>query len=172
VGAGSVAVGWGSSASADNSVALGASSAAARGAQTDYVAAYIKAPQTSVGEVSVGGESGLRQITGVAAGSELTDAVNVAQLHGAVGMLRENIADVRDIAISAGAIAMAASQLRFDDRPGKLSLAAGGAGFHGQGAFAVGMGYTSPDQFWRANFSGSFAQGEAAFGGGVSFTLN
>ena len=185
-GAGSVAIGWGSSAPADNSVALGASSTASRGAQTDYDAAYLTAPQTSVGEVSVGGDSGQRQITNVAAGSAPTDAVNVAQLQGAVEPLRADLGilsgrvdaldkrvdDVRDIAIAAGALSMAASQLRFDDRPGKISLAAGGAGFHGQGAFAVGMGYTSPDQLWRANVSGSFSDGEAAFGGGLSFTLN
>jgi autotransporter adhesin len=185
-GAGSVAIGWGSSAPVDNSVALGASSAATRGAQADYTAAYLTAPQNSVGEVSVGSDGGQRQITNVAAGSAPTDAVNVAQLQGAVEPLRADLAllagrvgaldkrieDVKDIAIAAGALSMAAAQLRFDDRPGKLSIAAGGAGFHGQGAVAIGMGYTSPDRLWRANIAGSFSDGEAAFGGGLSFTLN
>ena len=51
-----------------------------RGAQTNYTAYNMDAPQNSVGEFSVGSEDGQRQITNVAAGSADTDAVNVGQL--------------------------------------------------------------------------------------------
>lgn len=78
----SVAIGANASASQANSVALGADSVADRGAQANYTAFALSETQTSVGEVGVGTAVGNRQITGVAAGSEDSDAVNVAQLKG------------------------------------------------------------------------------------------
>jgi autotransporter adhesin len=71
-----MALGNGATITFANDVALGAGSVDTRGAQTNYTAYGLAAPQTSVGEVNVGN----RQITGVAAGSALTDAVNVSQL--------------------------------------------------------------------------------------------
>ncbi len=90
-GTASVAVGAGSTATADGGVALGALSAADRAAgAAGYVppgadAASSKAiasTTATAGAVGVGDAANglLRQITGVAAGSALTDAVNVAQL--------------------------------------------------------------------------------------------
>ncbi|WP_296783811.1 ESPR-type extended signal peptide-containing protein [Variovorax sp.] len=90
-GTASVAVGAGSTATADGGVALGALSVADRAAGTaGYVppgadAASSKAiasTTATAGAVGVGDAANglLRQITGVAAGSALTDAVNVAQL--------------------------------------------------------------------------------------------
>ena len=73
-----LAFGTGASASMANSIALGAGSSTLVGALSNYTAYGLTAPQTSLGEVNVGN----RQITGVAAGSALTDAVNVAQLEG------------------------------------------------------------------------------------------
>ena len=71
-----------------NSVALGYRSAALRGAQASYSAYGLTAPQVSAGEVSVGtAGGGERQITNVAAGSVNTDAVNVAQLKGAISLI-------------------------------------------------------------------------------------
>lgn len=78
----SVAIGANARASQANSVALGADSVADRGAQANYTAFALSETQTSVGEVGVGTAVGNRQITGVAAGSEDSDAVNVAQLKG------------------------------------------------------------------------------------------
>lgn len=63
-----------------NSIAIGNGSTTTRGAQTNYTAYNMDAPQNSVGEFSVGSADGQRQITNVAAGSADTDAVNVAQL--------------------------------------------------------------------------------------------
>ncbi|MBA8499690.1 YadA-like family protein [Escherichia fergusonii] len=63
-----------------NSIAIGNGSTTTRGAQTNYTAYNMDAPQNSVGEFSVGSEDGQRQITNVAAGSADTDAVNVGQL--------------------------------------------------------------------------------------------
>ncbi|WP_313340991.1 YadA-like family protein [Stenotrophomonas sp.] len=75
-----------------NSVALGYRSAATRGAQASYAAYGMTAAQVSAGEVSVGVAGSERQISHVAAGSAATDAVNVAQLQGAISQV--NAADI------------------------------------------------------------------------------
>ncbi|EBO4931070.1 autotransporter adhesin SadA [Salmonella enterica] len=75
-----IAIGSNARANHANSIAMGNGSQTARGAQTDYTAYNMDAPQNSVGEFSVGSEDGQRQITNVAAGSADTDAVNVSQL--------------------------------------------------------------------------------------------
>ena len=79
---GAVALGTGATATGANGVALGANSLAARAPQAGYAAIGLAALQNSAGEVSVGTVGGERQITNVAAGFALTDAVNVAQLTG------------------------------------------------------------------------------------------
>ncbi|KRG46398.1 hypothetical protein ARC20_05215 [Stenotrophomonas panacihumi] len=71
----SVALGSAASASHDNSIALGAGSQTTTGAQSGYDGAYVGSSQ-SVGELALGG----RTVSGVAAGSLGTDAVNVSQL--------------------------------------------------------------------------------------------
>ncbi|EPB8436042.1 YadA-like family protein [Escherichia coli] len=75
-----IAIGSNASANHANSIAMGSGSQTTRGAQTDYTAYNMDAPQNPVGEFSVGSEDGQRQITNVAAGSADTDAVNVGQL--------------------------------------------------------------------------------------------
>lgn len=75
-----IAIDSNASANHANSIAMGSGSQTTRGAQTDYTAYNMDAPQNSVGEFSVGSEDGQRQITNVAAGSADTDAVNVGQL--------------------------------------------------------------------------------------------
>ncbi|ELI2710629.1 trimeric autotransporter adhesin SadA [Salmonella enterica] len=75
-----IAIGSNARANHANSIAMGNGSQTTRGAQTDYTAYNMDAPQNSVSEFSVGSEDGQRQITNVAAGSADTDAVNVSQL--------------------------------------------------------------------------------------------
>lgn len=77
-------LGFGATSTHANSVALGAGSATAVGAQTGYVAFGLAAPQTSSGELSIGTAGATRKLTNVAAGSVGTDAVNLAQLQGAL----------------------------------------------------------------------------------------
>ncbi|MDN3526240.1 YadA-like family protein [Halomonas sabkhae] len=91
---GSMAIGARSTAVHEQSVALGGASRTVRGPQDNYVGYGLEAPQTSKGELAIGQvavfdedgnqltEPGERQITGVAAGSADTDAVNVSQLKG------------------------------------------------------------------------------------------
>ncbi|MES2182035.1 MAG: hypothetical protein V4493_08035, partial [Pseudomonadota bacterium] len=79
-GINSMALGSGASVNVVNSVALGTGSKATTGAENNYTAYGLTAPQSSVGEVSVGSVSNARKITNVAAGSAANDAVNVTQL--------------------------------------------------------------------------------------------
>lgn len=108
-----------------------------------------------------------------------TDQVAVTTLNQAnnytdykFGQLNQEIGKVRDEARQAAAIGLAAASLRYDDRPGKASVAVGGGVWRGQGAFALGAGYTSEDGRVRANLSATTAGGEWGAGAGVSFTLN
>ncbi|MBD7955065.1 YadA-like family protein [Stenotrophomonas sp. Sa5BUN4] len=75
----SLAFGNGAVASHGNSIAMGAGSATTVGAQVNYQGAYV-GNSSSTGEMNLGG----RQVTGVAAGSAATDAVNVSQLNAGV----------------------------------------------------------------------------------------
>ncbi|MBY4918147.1 YadA family autotransporter adhesin, partial [Burkholderia dolosa] len=78
-----LALGAGASSTFANSVALGAGSLTTVGALTNYIAYGLSSPQSSSGEVNVGN----RQITGLAAGKNGTDAVNVSQLDAVANQL-------------------------------------------------------------------------------------
>jgi trimeric autotransporter adhesin len=86
----SIAIGNNAIADYANSVALGADSKTTIGAQAGYAAYGLSAPQTSTGEVNVGG----RTISGVSAGAADTDAVNVAQLKAVTDQTTDAIAAV------------------------------------------------------------------------------
>lgn len=141
-------------------------------------------------------------ITNVAAGKNDTDAVNVSQLNSIVtstysqtysyvdasvnnainitknytdqkfNELNSSLDGVRDDANRAAAIGLAAASLRYDDNPGKFSIAAGGGLWRSQSAFAFGAGYTNEDSNIRANISGTTSGGHWGVGAGLSFTLN
>ncbi|MDC3680137.1 YadA-like family protein [Escherichia coli] len=92
-----IAIGSNASANHANSIAMGSGSQTTRGAQTDYTAYNMDAPQNSVGEFSVGSEDGQRQITNVAAGSADTDAVNVGQLKVTDAQVSQNIQSITNL---------------------------------------------------------------------------
>jgi trimeric autotransporter adhesin len=130
-----------------------------------------------------GGNGGPVTLSNVAAGKSDGDAANVKQVSAAAQAGRDytdqQIGDLRDdtgqrlTALSSDlrkvqrearhgiASVAAASQLRFDDRPGVFSTAAAIGGFKDSLSFAVGAGYTTLEQAWR--FGGSVA---VAFGTG------
>ncbi|MER2533949.1 MAG: YadA-like family protein [Rhizobiaceae bacterium] len=127
----------------------------------------------------------------VAAGVDDTDAVNVAQLESGLGEVRtyvdqsinnsyqvskaytdEQVGKVRTEARQAAAIGLAASSIRFDNTPGKVSVGASGGFWRGEGAFAVGLGYTSETGKVRANATATTAGGAVGAGAGFSLTLN
>lgn len=87
-------------------------------------------------------------------------------------MLSGRVDDVQKEARQAAAVGLAASSLRYDDRPGKLSAAIGGGAWQGEGAFAAGLGYTSENQRIRLNISAANAGQHWGMGGGLSYTFN
>ena len=96
--AGSVAIGSATKAVTEDGVALGSYSVAKR---AKGVTGYLAGDKTSevwkstLGALSIGGgeSNDTRQITGVAAGTEDTDAVNVAQLKAATKSITDSITD-------------------------------------------------------------------------------
>lgn len=80
-----------------NSIAIGNGSTTTRGAQTNYTAYNMDAPQNSVGEFSVGSADGQRQITNVAAGSADTEAVNVGQLKVTDAQVSQNTQSITNL---------------------------------------------------------------------------
>ncbi|GJE57820.1 hypothetical protein [Methylobacterium thuringiense] len=123
-------------------------------------------------------------ISNVAAGVAATDAVNVGQLQGALNGQYNNLAQIGDYqfrsakqtAYAGTSIALATAGIRYDDRPGKISLGLGASGYHGSAGLAVGIGGTSEDGKWRINVSAGFSpnnqKGAAGIMGGASYTFN
>jgi uncharacterized coiled-coil protein SlyX len=134
------------------------------------------------------------QIGNVADGKRDFDAVNVRQLREASGggrsytdnrinlmqeyvdrrfsALSQEVGEVRKEARAAAAVGLATASLRYDPRPGKLSLAAGSGHWRGSTAMAMGIGWNSDNGVARYNISASTADGEWGVAGGMSFTLN
>lgn len=72
------------------------------------------------------------------------------------------------------ASAMGMAALRFDNNPGKLSIASGIGNFKGSTSLVAGLGYTSLDGLVRVNASVgyNFGEDDLSVNAGASFTLN
>ena len=88
-----------------SNVALGQGSVASSGAATNYAAYGLAIPQSAIGEVSVGAAGAARRITNVAAARDAGDAVNLAQLEGAVGALPVQYATAADPTVPSPGVA-------------------------------------------------------------------
>ncbi|WP_192871171.1 YadA-like family protein, partial [Bartonella bovis] len=87
-------------------------------------------------------------------------------------VLNYKIESVQKEARQAAAISLAVSNLRYNDTPGKLSVAFGSGIWRSQSAIAFGAGYTSEDGNTRSNISLTTSGGRLSVGAGISFTLN
>jgi autotransporter adhesin len=162
-GTASVAVGHKARATAANAVALGEGSVA-----------------DEANTVSVGSSSNRRRITNVASGTDPTDAVNVGQLDSVASGIEQQVSGLqtqvnynRKEARAGVALALAASSLQYDQRPGKASIAAAFGNFKGQSGLAVGFGYSATDRFrLNASFEASPATNDYGVSAGASWTLN
>ncbi|WP_272900292.1 YadA-like family protein [Pseudomonas sp. ADAK2] len=94
---GSVALGAGANASQAMSVALGSDSLTSVGAESGYSAYHLAAPQTSVGEIGIGTAAGNRKLTGLSAGTQDNDAVNVAQLKSVGDQVDQNTTNITNL---------------------------------------------------------------------------
>lgn len=127
--------------------------------------AAISNTQSTTGAFAVGDadNNNLRQITGVAGGSEDTDAANIAQLKAVSGEAGNQIASIKDTLIknerssNAGiASAMSMAGLPNANVPGKRMIALGAANYEGESALAVGVSYFDDDAKWQLKFLGSY----------------
>jgi len=84
------------------------------------------------------------------------------------------IRSIRNEMRGVAAMGMAAAGLRYDDRPGKFSLAGALGGYKGKTAMAFGLGWTHPNQNIRLNASLSIVPdtGQKAWNAGAQWTLN
>lgn len=180
-----VMLGYNTDVRKNGGVALGSESVAARdkgvaGYDPSTKAASIDGSSTwtSTGAaVSVGDSTGdtvlTRQITNVAAGSEDTDAVNVAQLKRITSDSsttinnRINQLDGRINRVGAGAAALAALHPLDFDPQDKWNFAAGYGNFHGANAMAIGAFYR-PNEKAMFSVAGSFGGGADILNMGVS----
>ena len=135
-------------------------------------------------DVSIGGtlEMNGNRITGLAAGIEDTDAVNVGQLN----EVKQDVADNRTAIntmgnqvnrlsnridkVGAGAAALAALHPLDFDPDDKLSFAAGYGNYAGENAVAVGAFY-QPNEDTMFSVGGTFGNDENMVNAGVSFKL-
>lgn len=134
-GANSVALGGHALASGSQSSAFGD---AATATANDSVALGSNSQADREHSVSVGAAGRERQITNVAAGTAPTDAVNLAQLNGAIGGMRDRIDDVERTA-RRGIAAVSALNVVTPYLPGRTTLNAGVSGYRGQAAFGIGV---------------------------------
>jgi trimeric autotransporter adhesin len=179
----SVAVGQSANVQAVNGTAIGANAVVVASA-TNAVAIGQGSVASAPNTVSVGAAGSERRITNVAAGIAPTDAVNMSQLASvATGVstgLQSQINSLQGqintnlVQANAGtALAMAASGLRYDDRPGKLSASGGFGNYKGLTGLAIGLGYAYDNRL-RFNVSVSGVPNQSDYGvtGGASWTLN
>ena len=161
-------------------------------AQLKLVNGYVNAWQSIDGAVSVGNaDLGVtRQITGVAAGTEDTDAVNVVQLKKLESNVNEkmtgldtrittnaenitvlngrvDVLDTRVDRVGAGAAALAGLHPLDYDPENKWDFAAGYGNYKGANAIAVGAFYR-PDENKMISIGGSFGGGENMVSAGIS----
>ena len=189
--------GSGALATVENGVALGSGSVADREAG---VAGYLSNGKTTaewqstLGALSVGVVSdefsATRQITGVAAGTENTDAVNVAQLKALESTVNDGMTvldtrittntekitelggrigtlDTRVDRVGAGAAALAALHPLDYDPENKWDFAAGYGNYSGANAVAIGAFYR-PNENQMFSIGGSFGGGDNMVNAGVS----
>ena len=169
--AGGVAIGSGSSASVGaGAVGYDPSTHAASTNTTSVWKATDAA--VSVGD----GTTHTRQITSVAAGTNDTDAVNVAQLKLAIGNNNNiNSAVINKLGdkvnrVGAGAAALAALHPLDFDPDDKWDFAAGYGNYNSANAVAVGA-YYRPNEDVMFSVGGSFGAGENLVNAGVSLKL-
>lgn len=187
-----LALGSGAKANLDNSIAIGQGIVTDRtnqvklgSATNTYTLSGVASDASRAEQVGVthlvttDGAGNLATSTfDIAALNDLPD--NIAALDGRVGALESGfqnlggeISETRTEARAGTALALATAGLRYDDRPGKMSLAGGFGHFKGQSGLALGLGYNTSEEFrMNAAVSATTGRGDVGVSVGASWTLN
>ncbi|HGO5823132.1 TPA: YadA-like family protein [Mannheimia haemolytica] len=124
----------------------------------------------NVGLTINGLNNGGNRITGVKAGEKPTDAVNVAQLRGAVTNVANNINKVDRHARAGIASAGALANLPQVYLPGKSAVSVGSTYYRGEAAYAIGYSRISDNGKWIIKATGSTnTQRDTMVGAGASY---
>lgn len=120
-------------------------------------------------EVNLSNNQGeARRVTGVAAGINTTDAVNVGQLNQAVGSLNKRIDGVQKEARAGVSNALAVASLPQAYAPGQRLVSAGTGHYKGSTSIAVGMSQISDNGRVIFKLNGSASQkGDVGVGAGI-----
>jgi autotransporter adhesin len=123
---------------------------------------------------SAAAQTGTTQfVTTDAAGNLASAGFGPAALSSRLDFLTADIHHVQNEARGGVALAIATGQIRYDDRPGKLSIGGGIGEFINEGGAAAGIGFTFPNGRVRLNAAGAGSfHGDFGVGGGASITLN
>ncbi len=121
-------------------------------------------------EVSVAGSEGPRAISGVAAGSRPTDAVNLGQTKEMFNDVNRKIRQTERKADEGTAAAIAAANLPQAVLPGEKVVGVGGGTWSGESGYAVGVSAATDNGKWLLNGSvvGS-SGGDVGAGVGVGY---
>ena len=96
---------------------------------------------------------------------------SVNNLQGFASQVTAQVQKNREIASTGISQALAASQLRYDDRPGRVSAGVAVGTYDGQVGLAAGIGGTSEDGHWRGNMALSYgANGRTGAAAGVTYS--
>ncbi|HZE53253.1 MAG TPA: YadA-like family protein [Bradyrhizobium sp.] len=182
-GANSSALGTGAQATFDNSTAIGNGATATRAnqqmfgtASNTYTMAGIATAASRAAQVGptsiVTSDNAGNLATRSLADLGFASQSDISGINGRLDALNGRINDVNREARGGIALALAASGLQFDTRPGKVSLSGGYGNFKGQSGFAVGLGYAvSESMRFNAAFTAA-QQGDIGARVGASWTLN
>jgi autotransporter adhesin len=164
----SVAIGQGASAPFANSVAIGQGAAATRANQValgntantytlpGLASAASRAAQSGPLQLVTADANGNLGTTTLPAGFDQGSLSNaIGNLQGQVSELTYMLRRDRQRADAGTALALSATGLRYNDRPGKTSVAGATSYYRNQAGLALGIGHTSEDGRWRFNAAGT-----------------
>lgn len=138
--------------------------------QNDQTRTVSVAGQANGKEVSVAGSEGPRVVSGVAAGSRPTDAVNLGQTTEMFNDVNRKIRKTERKADEGTAAAIAAANLPQAVLPGEKVVGVGGGTWSGESGYAVGVSAATDNGKWLLNGSvvGS-SGGDVGAGVGVGY---
>jgi len=183
-GTNSTAIGVNASATFANSAAFGNGATAMRADQQVFgtvsntytmpgiTLAASRAAQVGPTQI-VTSDTGGNLATSTLAGLGLATASDISGINSQISNLSSRIDTLTTEARAGTALALAASGLHYDARPGKASLAAAFGNYKGQSGLAAGLGYAFSDRFRvNAAFTGAPQINDYGMVVGGSWTLN